>query len=104
MFAWLRGRQEIVLDAWEERVFQPAPDVVVSRQDGRSVLLDLKKGWYWGLDETGTRIWELVSARIPFGQIVDSLEVEYGESRERLEADARAFLSTLLASRLAVMA
>jgi hypothetical protein len=104
MFAWLTGRQQIVRDAWQERVFRPAADVVIARQDGRSVLLDLRHERYWGLDETGTRIWEMVSARIPFGQIVDCLEVEYGASRERLEADARAFLSTLLEIRLAVMA
>lgn len=104
MFAWLAGRRQTQRDGWQERVFRPAADVVIARQDGRSVLLDLRRERYWGLDETGTRIWEMVSARIPFGQIVDCLEVEYGESRDRLEADARAFLSTLLDRRLAVMA
>jgi hypothetical protein len=68
------------------------------------VLLDLRRERYWGLDETGTRIWELVSAGIPFSRIVDSLEDEYAEPRERLESDARAFLTTLLKTRLAVMA
>ncbi|MGH7502132.1 MAG: PqqD family protein [Longimicrobiales bacterium] len=103
MFGWLRGRQAIMTEAWAQRVFSPAAQVVIARQDGRSVLLDLKHQRYWGLDETGTRIWEMVSARIPFGQIVDCLEVEYGASRDRLEEDAREFLNTLLATRLAVM-
>jgi hypothetical protein len=104
MFTWLTGRQEAAPDTWSQRVFRPAADVVIARQDGRSVLLDLRHERYWGLDETGTRIWEMVSARIPFDQIVDCLEVEYGESRDRLEQDTQAFLSTLLETRLAVMA
>ena len=35
-------------------------DVLVSELDGESVLLNLKSECYFGLDEVGTRLWELL--------------------------------------------
>jgi len=40
----------------------PAKHVVSTMHGTRTVLLNGHNGHYWGLDETGSRIWELLSA------------------------------------------
>jgi len=84
--------------------YRPSREVVTARRDGRCVLLDLRRTRYWGLDETGTRIWDLLLEGVPFDLLIDRLVEEYGEERVRLEADARRFLDTLCATGLVVPA
>jgi hypothetical protein len=113
MFSWRRSRSETpaidqpqpVVDAraLAGRTFAPAPEVVAARQDGRNTLLDLKRDRYIGLDETGTRIWEMLVAGLTFDQIVNCMEAEYAESRERIEADTARFLTMLADRGLVVM-
>jgi len=85
-------------------LYRPSRDVVTARRDGRCVLLDLERTRYWGLDETGTRIWDLLVEGLPFDRLIDRLAEEYGEERERLEADARRFVDILHATGLVVPA
>ncbi len=80
--------------------YRPSRDVVTARRDGRCVLLDLARTRYWGLDETGSRIWELLLEGLPFDRLIDRMVDEYGEERIRMETDARRFIGTLLDSGL----
>lgn len=54
---------------------------------GEMVLLDLEGGTYFGLDETGTRIWQLLAERRPLRAIHTALVDEYDVDAHQLEAD-----------------
>lgn len=63
------------------------PDVVFRRLDEEAVLLDLKSGKYFGLNEVGARIWQLVAESRTLGEILDTLHQEYATERHVLERD-----------------
>lgn len=63
------------------------PDVVFRQLDEEAVLLDLKSGKYFGLNEVGARIWQLVAEARPLAGILDTLEAEYSSERSVLERD-----------------
>ncbi|MBT6125779.1 MAG: PqqD family protein, partial [Halieaceae bacterium] len=39
-----------------------SPDVISQEVSGETVLLDLNSEHYFGLDEVGTRIWQLIDS------------------------------------------
>jgi hypothetical protein len=63
------------------------PDVVFRQLDEEAVLLDLKSGKYFGLNEVGTRIWQLVAEGRPLAEILETLDREYAAERGVLERD-----------------
>lgn len=63
------------------------PDVVFRRLDEEAVLLDLKSGKYFGLNEVGARIWQLVAESRPLDDILDTLHQEYATDRGVLARD-----------------
>lgn len=54
--------------------------VLVRCLDGESVLLNLETEKYFGLDSTGTRMWELVTTsptiELAYGRLVEEFDVE----------------------------
>jgi hypothetical protein len=63
------------------------PDVVFRQLGDEAVLLDLKSGKYFGLNEVGARIWQLVADARPLDEILDALHQEYSTERGVLERD-----------------
>lgn len=64
------------------------PNHVLTRQAaGETVLLNLDNEEYYGLDEVGNRLWELIENGTTFGQAITTLLDEYEVSREELESD-----------------
>jgi hypothetical protein len=72
-----RGEQGMV--TFSDRVMVPA-HVLVRHLDGETVLLNLETEKYYGLDETGTRMWELVTHQ-------PNIETAYGELTEEFEVE-----------------
>ena len=72
-----------------------ARDQVSSDLGGEVAILDLTGGVYYGLDEVGSRIWELVQKPIVIEQIQATIIEEYDADGERVEQDVRAFLQQL---------
>ena len=70
----------------------PSPEVISQEVSGETVLLDLQSENYFGLDEVGTRIWQLIKETNDLQAIFKTLLVEYDVSEERLRQD----LDTLL--------
>jgi len=81
--------------------FQPTDsfcisDEVLSQEvNGETVLLDLDGESYFGLNEVGTRIWQLLQAEQTVGDALDTLSDEYDVSREQLESDVGELLARL---------
>ncbi len=57
--------------------------------DSETVMLDLDRGVYYGLDPVGTRTWELIRAQpgLPLQKILDSLLDEYDVREDRCAQD-----------------
>lgn len=81
--------------------FQPADrfsisDEVLSQEvNGETVLLDLDGESYFGLNEVGTRIWQLLQSERTVGETLSALSDEYDVGREQLESDMGELLDKL---------
>ena len=73
----------------------PARHVVAAVHGTRTVLLDPRRGRYYGLDEVGGRVWSLASERRSVGEIVSVLADEYDVERDQLETDVAEVLRAL---------
>jgi hypothetical protein len=72
------------------------PEHVVARQaSGETVVLNLDNEHYYGLEDVGTRFWELVEAGTTFGEAVTALLREYEVDRDALVADLTALVADL---------
>lgn len=78
-----------------DRVTVP-PHVLVRFLDKESVLLNIETERYFGLDETGTRMWQLATSalriEVAFAQLLD----EYDVQPELLRANLTDLLSQLV--------
>ncbi|MDH4041458.1 MAG: PqqD family protein [Gammaproteobacteria bacterium] len=64
-----------------------SPEVISQEVSGETVLLDLQSENYFGLDEVGTRIWQLIRETSDLQAIYQTLLAEYDVSEERLQQD-----------------
>jgi hypothetical protein len=62
---------------------------------GEAVLLQTESGLYFGLDETGTRIWSLLQQHGELGRVYEQMLEEYAVSPERLREDLLQLIATL---------
>jgi len=81
--------------------FQPTDrfgisDEVLSQEvNGETVLLDLEGESYFGLNEVGTRIWQLIQSEQTVEETLNTLSDEYEVSRGQLELDVGELLDKL---------
>ena len=78
----------------------PAADVLAQTVVGESVLLDLRSQKYFGLNEVGTRAWQLLQETDDVAAIQARLLAEYAVSPEQLERDLDELIGRLLAAGL----
>jgi hypothetical protein len=62
-------------------------DVLFRELSGESVILNLENGKYFGLDEVGTRMWQLLTEHGQVGAAFQALLDEYEVTEEQLEHD-----------------
>ncbi len=67
---------------------------------GETVLMSLERGNYYGLGESGTRIWELLEAPLSIARLCDHLTAEYDVERASCERDVTAYLQRLIEEQL----
>ena len=65
----------------------PSPEVLVQEVSGEAVLLDLASETYFGLDEVGARIWQLLREHNSLRAVYDTMLNEYDVEPARLEDD-----------------
>ena len=70
-------------------------DVMVSELDGEAVLLKLKSESYFGLDETGTRMWQLLLSSDSVQSAYDQLLLEFDVEPDSLRVHMTELLDTL---------
>jgi len=79
----------------EEQAFVHSSDVMCRVLDGEAVLLDLTSGKYLGLNDVGTRVWELIGEGKPYGAIRGALLAEFDVEAAVLEHDLGALLADM---------
>ena len=84
--------------------YSVSSEVLSQEVNGETVLLDLEGECYFGLNEVGTRIWQLLQGEASVGEALDTLSGEYDVSREQLESDVRELLDKLTAAGLLTLA
>jgi hypothetical protein len=76
-------------------------DVLVRQIQSETVLLDLKTEHYFGLDDVGSRIWQLINEGRTLREVEVTLKQEYDVADEALCADLERFIRQLTEAGLA---
>jgi len=77
-----------------------AGDVLSSELGTEQVMLSLRDGTYYGLDEVGSEIWKLLQTPITVGEICRAIADNYDVEPERCRRDVVRLLGELLERRL----
>ena len=85
--------------SFTERATAPA-HVLVRFLDRESVLLNLETEQYFGLDETGTRMWQLVTVSPNIDAAYEELLAEFDVEPELLRSNLTELLGQLVESGL----
>ncbi len=72
-----------------------SPDVISQEVSGETVLLDLNSEHYFGLDEVGTRIWQLIDSSGNLQEIYDTMLSEYEVEADQLREDMTQLLGDI---------
>jgi len=70
-------------------------EVLCQEVNGETVLLDLKSEAYFGLDKTGTRIWQLIREKGHLQAAFDAMLAEYDVDETQLRTDFSDLLNRL---------
>ena len=80
----------------DEQRLRPAPDVVSRVLDGEAVLLHLGRGTYFGLNEVGTRVWELLADGPTVRELQERIVAEFDVEPETAAQDVRELVEQLM--------
>ena len=72
------------------------PDVISQEVAGETILLDLGRESYFGLNEVGSSLWRLLKTGTSVAELIAALRTEYDVEGARLEADITGLLGQLL--------
>ena len=72
-----------------------SPEALFQEIGGEGVILDLKSSSYFGLDEVGVRLWQLLQANPSLQDACDTLLAEYEVESAQLEQDLVKLLDQL---------
>lgn len=79
----------------DELKLRGSDDVLVRALDGEAVLLDMASGKYFGLNEVGARIWELLASGSSVGSIRAAIVAEFEVDEAKAGADLASLLGEL---------
>ena len=84
-----------LLDVSENAIISPTQAQISSEIADEAVILNLDSGIYYGLNEVGARIWELIQQPQSFSELCSILLEEYDVSAEACERDLKKILLDL---------
>ncbi len=89
-------KKEITTDT----VISQIEEIVDSDIDGETVMMSIENGEYYGLDDIGSRIWELIEHPVKVSDLIDTLLERFDVDRETCEIDVLKFLNELNEDRI----
>lgn len=75
-------------------------DALSTTLDGESVILHIESGKYFGFNEVGTEIWELLAEPHSIAEIAQHIAAKYDVAEERCQADIEELVEELLGKEL----
>jgi hypothetical protein len=72
-----------------------SPEALFQELEGETVLLNLQSERYYGLDDVGTRMWQLLAENGDVGAAFTQLLQEYDVDAVQLEADLAGLIGRL---------
>ena len=88
----------------ESRQVLKAPDVLLQDLEGEAVLLNLRNGQYYGMDENSYHMYKTLTSSPSVRAAYEVLSREYDVEPAQLRADLDVFLAHLLENGLLVYA
>ena len=82
------------------RIYARCPDVIEREVDGEAVLLDLKTGIYYSLNEVGSEVWKLIDGKRSVREVAQWVVENYEIDRLTAEKDVKELLEDLLKEKL----
>ncbi len=70
-------------------VVQASAQTLSAELEGEMVILHTPSGQYYGLNDVGTRIWQIIQGSVTLRLLVERLKLEYNVEYSVLEADVR---------------
>jgi len=92
------------LPADETTTFTVPDHVLTRRTSGETVLLSLESEEYFGLDNVGNRVWQLIEEEATFASTVAAIAEEFDVDPDTAAADLSSLLRDLLDANLVVRA
>jgi hypothetical protein len=83
-----------------KRIARIAPNTLYREVQGETVLLHLDSGEYFGLDDVGTRMWQLIVEKGDLAEVEAALVEEFDADPAQLSQDLRQLVDDLVARRL----
>lgn len=80
---------------WSEHRLTAPEHVMFRELDGEAVLLNLQNEMYYGLDEVGTRMWQLLTTSDSVQAAMDTMLEEFDVTPETLEQDLTKMINEL---------
>jgi hypothetical protein len=72
-----------------------APDAVSCDLDGEATIMNLQSGEYYGLDEVGGTVWQMISEPRKVSDIIEEITSRYDVAVDRCETDLLGLISKL---------
>lgn len=80
-----------------------SPDAMFQEINSEGVILDLRSSTYFGLDEVGVRLWQLLQANPSLKVASEALLAEYDVEPNQLEQDLNRLVDELVEAGLATL-
>ncbi|NER80529.1 MAG: PqqD family protein [Leptolyngbya sp. SIO1D8] len=84
----------------EKSIVKAAPEQVCSDLNGEAIILNLKSGVYYGLNQTGALIWNLIQEPQTVEALKAALLSEYDVEAEICDRDLKSLLQVFLEQNL----
>ncbi|MDD5068305.1 MAG: PqqD family protein [Candidatus Pacebacteria bacterium] len=69
--------------------------------DGEAIIIQKETSYFYGLNKTGTLVWELLTANaMPLEIVVKNLAEQYDQQEKTITPDVKKFLASLVKGRL----
>jgi len=78
-----------------DTVIVQAGGLITADLDGEKAMMSVEKGKYYGLDDPGSRIWELIATPVTVKEVIEALLKEYTVEEDTCLRDVSIFLSKL---------
>lgn len=85
----------MIVTPYNTRITKPE-HVLIQEMDGEAVLLNLKSETYFGLDDVGMRMWQVLTASASIQKAYEVLLTEYEVPPQQLQQDLDELLGSLL--------